>query len=285
MNLKIDYVIETTLIAIYSKDVLSEKIYLKGGQALRIKEQLTNRFSADIDFSYPDKIENEDVFFHLLENAIKEEFFQNNLCLFDFKATKRPKRKSDGAPDFWSGWAIEFKLIEEQKRNLEIEQRRREALIPDGTASSKITIDISEYEYCNSVEKVTVKGVDINVYSRTLLLVEKIRAICQQHPKYPHKAPDQRGRDYYDIERLWSKVLQSGDPEAFLNDCAKHIQPVFDAKEVDLDFLEKIFEKEFVDLQRLGWKAVKDTVAGDLQSFDYYNETLATLITDIKKRI
>lgn len=285
MKLEIDYVIETSLVAIFSTDLLSESIYLKGGQALRVKEQLRNRFSADMDFSFPDKISDEDVFFEMMQTALEQEFYANGLSLFDFKAVRKPRFKAAGTPDFWSGWGVEFKLIEKSKRNDPPEKRSREALIPVGANSPTITIDISEHEYCGSVERIQIKGTQVNVYSRTLLILEKIRAICQQHPEYPYKSNDQRARDYYDIERLWSKVLKDGNTDAFLRDCASHFKAVFDAKGVTYDLLEKIFSPNFVELQRSGWSAVEVTVRGRLQPFEYYNETLKSIISEIKIRM
>ena len=52
-------VIWKILIAIYSHDMLSEKMYLKGGQALRFVHGLKSRLSRDSDFSFPEKIEKE----------------------------------------------------------------------------------------------------------------------------------------------------------------------------------------------------------------------------------
>lgn len=285
VKLEIDHVIETSLVAMFAKGVLSEEIFLKGGQALRLKENLKNRFSADMDFSTPGQITNEEIYFNLMKEALAREFFANGLCLFDFKFVRKPKWRSADKPDFWSGWAVEFKLIEESKRNLPEAQRAREAIIPVGANSPKITIDISEHEYCGAIEKFKLKGSVINIYTRTLLLLEKVRAICQQHPDYPHKEPDQRSRDYYDVERLWNKVLTDGNEEEFLNDCAKHLREVFDAKEVNLDLLEKIFNPTFVELQKSGWTAVEQTVKGDLGKFDYYNESLYLVVSEIKARL
>lgn len=283
--LTIDTVVQTSLVAIYSRDLLSGKMFLKGGQALRIKENLISRFSADMDFSSPDKISNEDAFFALLEDALKTEFNQCGYYVFDLKWSRRPKIKKEDTPDFWGGWGVEFKLIEIEKNNMPSEQKSREALIPDGSSSPKITIDISEYEYCGSVEKIKLNAIDINVYSRTLLLVEKIRAICQQHPDYKFKGSDHRARDYYDIERLWRIVLKQGDPDDFLKDCALHLPKAFRAKDVDLRLLEGIFDSSFIELQRDGWNSVERTVKGRLEPFDYYVETLSNLIAEMKLKM
>lgn len=285
MTLEIDYVIETCLVALFSKDIFARHIFLKGGQALRLKENLISRFSADIDFSSPDSIADDEIFFDEMKTALTQEFFRRELCLFDFKYVRRPKRRPDNAPDFWNGWAVQFKLIEETKRNLDPTSRSVQALIPKGANSPVIEIDISEYEYCGAVEKLQLKGTVINVYSRALLLLEKIRAICQQHPNYPLKGEGQRARDYYDIERLWNIVLKSGRSDEFLSECARHITKVFAAKAVDLDLLKRIFDPDFVRLQAADWASVQSTVADKLQPFAYYNESLANLIGEISRRI
>lgn len=284
MALEIYFVIETCLVAIFSKNIFSGHIFLKGGQALRLKENLKSRFSADIDFSSPTPIAEDDVFFDEMKSALSLEFFRHGLCLFDFKHVRRPKRRPDNTPDFWSGWAVEFKLIEDSKRNLDPKARSVQAIIPKGANSPVIEIDISEYEYCGAVEKLKVQGTVINVYSRTLLLLEKIRAICQQHPDYPLKGEGQRARDYYDVERLWSKVLKDGHSDDFLNDCAQHLGKVFAAKKVELVLLQKIFEPDFAELQSADWASVQSTVSEKLQPFEYYNESLSVLINEILKR-
>lgn len=281
----IDHVIETLLLAIYSNKMLADKLILKGGQALRVKEKLINRFSADADFSTPQNIENTEIFFELLHTALSKEFHDQGYYVFSFKFTKRPKTLKTGAPDYWSGWGIEFKIIEANKRNLSKEKLDREALIPDGAISPRITLDVSEYEYCGSIEKIKIGHSDVvaTSYSRTLLILEKIRAICQQHPKYPHKNSDQRARDYYDIERLWEKSLQQDDETFFIEELQAHVRSVFAAKDVNTNLLVAIFEADFIEIQRSGWAQVVDTVKGRLQNFDYYVETLRRIVAYLPK--
>lgn len=283
--LDIDFVIETSLVAIYSNNLLSDQLFLKGGQALRVKEKIKNRFSADIDFSFATEIADQDIYFEMLREALASGFYGSGYYLFDFSYNRKPRFKKEGTPDFWSGWGVEFKLVPNSKRNLSKADLSRSGLVPKGASSPKITLDISEHEYCGSVEKVKVKCTDVNVYSRKLLILEKIRAICQQHPEYPLKSVDQRARDYYDIEQLWVIVLKEENAEVFLEECAKHIKLVFDAKGVNLELLENIFEPAFVELQKNGWKSVQNTVSGKLESFEYYIETLKFIVSEIKKRL
>lgn len=276
----IDETIEIILISIYSNDLLSGSLFLKGGQALRFKEKLINRFSADADFSTPSKLENVNIFFEALHSSLTVEFHNKGYYLFAFSCTKRPKKLKNTTPEFWSGWGVEFKIIEEEKRNLSIDKLNREALIPEGANSPRLTLDISEYEYCGSIEKIKIShNIEVNSYSRALLILEKIRAICQQHSHYAHKNSNQRARDYYDIERLWNKAIQETDNQAFLEELKTHLTSVFKTKEVDHNLLKKIFELEFIETQRSGWPQVESTVKGKIQEFDYYVQTLKIIIS------
>lgn len=281
-RLSIDDVIRMVLLGLYKDDFFNDQLYLKGGQALRLKEKLDERFSADIDFSLSGHIANEDDFYERLKDALYAEFQASGYYVFDFKHVRRPEIKKDGAPDFWGGWGVEFKFIEDAKKTLPHEQQRREALVPVGCQGKKITLDLSEYEYCQGAEKIKIGAVDIVVYSRSLLLCEKIRAICQQHPDYPHKDPGSRSRDYYDIERLWSRVLVDKATESFIAQCKHDLPEVFKAKGVDEVLLEKINDASFVDLQKKSWDLVKATVSGKLDDFSYYVETVRMIVSKIK---
>jgi predicted nucleotidyltransferase component of viral defense system len=278
----IDSVIETCLTALFKEDIFNESLYLKGGQALRLKEDLRFRFSADMDFSTPEKIDDEKLFFDTAKELLQAEFFSHDLYLFDFKFTRRPRIKRNGTPDFWSGWEVQFKLIEKNKRTLSLEDKRIQALVPEGSASPIIRLDISEHEYCGAVEKILVRSVKVNVYSRTLLLLEKIRALCQRHPEYKLTGNESRARDYYDIERLWNKVAKEQAEEKFTKECKKHISKVFSAKGVSLEILNKIFDPEFIEIQKSGWPSVKATVSGKLDDFEFYNEVLKGIVDKLK---
>lgn len=278
MSISIDEIITATLLAMFKDNIFDDKIYLKGGQALRIKEKLTSRFSADIDFSVPGAIQNPDDLFSKLKGALYAEFQSKGLHIFDFDYYKKPKVKKDGSPDFWSGWGMEFKLIQDSKKTLALDTMRRQALLPEGCVSTKITIDVSEYEYCGSVEKLKIGSVEIATYSRALLLLEKIRAICQQHSSYELKGVDSRARDFYDIEKLWQKVLKDKKHLTFIKECKIHIPHVFSSKNVPLELMDKIFEPDFLEIQKSGWETVKSTVSERIDSFDYYVENLREII-------
>ena len=277
-------VIWKILVAIYSHNVLSEKMYLKGGQALRFVHGLKSRLSRDSDFSFPQKIEEEDIFFNYLKSVIEKEFLKNKLYVIDFKPTRKPKIKPTGSPDFWAGWAIEFKLITREQLSLSKIRQSASAIVPEGFLTNKIPIDISEMEYCGSFETIKVKSVDIKVYSKPLLVLEKIRAICQSHPDYKYRNTHiNRARDFYDIEQIYTQVLNEGKMDDFFKELSTHIIKVFKAKGVPLSLVNSCLnDDEFLKSQEIGWQEVQSTVKDLNQSFSYYVQTVKRLVEKIK---
>ena len=268
------------LIAIYSHDVLSEKMYLKGGQALRLIHGLKSRLSRDSDFSFSDKIDKEKIFFKYLESAIREEFLKSRLYVIDFKPTRKPKIKKTEAPDFWGGWAVEFKLITKEQLSLSEARRSSSAIVPEGFLTNKIPIDISEMEYCESFETIKVRSVEVKVYSKPLLVLEKLRAICQSHPGYKYRiTQSNRARDFYDIEQIYTKVLNEGEINNFFKELSKHIVKVFEAKNVPLSLIDSCLNNDdFLKSQEIGWEEVKSTVKGLNQNFSYYVQTIKDIV-------
>lgn len=280
-KVSIDHVIEICLTAIYKNDLLNANLYLKGGQYLRVKENLKNRFSVDTDFSYDGKIEDSEAYFETLKSCLTQEFYSNGFYLFAFKFSRRPKMLAEDTPDFWIGWAVEFKFVENAKRNLKEDQLNREAIIAEGTNSPKVLIDISQSEYCGSYDIVKLDSVEVKTYSRELVILEKLRALCQQHRDYPYKDGNPRGRDYFDIEQLWTKAISDTnlDVEEFKARLLKYIKEVFSAKDVDLGLLRKIQDSEFIETQKLNWPSVEQTVAKDvLKPFSYYTENIKEIV-------
>lgn len=277
-------VIWKILVAVYSHNVLSENMYLKGGQALRFVHGLKSRLSRDSDFSFPQKIEEEDIFFNYLKSAIKKEFLKNRLHVIDFKLTRKPQIKPTGSPDFWAGWAIEFKLITKEQKNLSKIRQSASAIVPEGFLTNKIPIDISEMEYCGSFEIIKVRSIDIKVYSKPLLVLEKIRAICQSHPDYKYRNTlGNRARDFYDIEQIYTQVLNEGKMDDFFKELSKHIVKVFEAKDVPLSLISSCLNnEEFLRSQEIGWQEVQSTVRGLNQNFSYYVQTIKGLVEKIK---
>ncbi len=274
--MKIEEVITQTIIAIYSASSSSKTLFLKGGSAMRLFDNLTSRLSIDADFSVKTDIADENIFFRDLESSVANGFRSKRFDIIDFKWKRKPKVIRPGFPDWWGGWLCEFKLLSFRHRGKTLRTMRRNALIPDGANSSKVTLEISKHEYCGTKRTKIINGIKIFGYSRELLVLEKIRAICQQHPDYAYRSSKNRARDFYDIYELTADT-----DDGFISRCSSQIEKVFRAKEVPLKILASLWEVDFIDEQRPGFDAVKDTVIGEIHDFDVYVEHLRFFVRDI----
>lgn len=277
--MNIEEIKKQCVIALFSNKDLKNQLVLKGGTALSLSEHIYYRLSTDIDFSIPGNIASPEQYFANIEKCLLQRFRKFKLELFDFKKEKKPKIKSPKKPPTWGGWGIHFKLISEKSSNMEITKKRRTALIPKGLNSSIISIDISEYEYCALTKIIRLENVAIRVYDPAILIIEKLRAICQQHPLYPHNTNIKtRSRDFYDIYHL----LKRHRSDKFVVTLKKHLEPVFKIKDVSLDIIPNIFKAEFLELQKSGFEEVKNTISNDkIEPFDFYLEQLKLLILDM----
>ena len=83
-----------------------------------------------------------------MERALKETFREAGYEVFDVRMEERPPEVSPELAEFWGGYRIEFKLIEEpkyQQFHASIDDLRRRA-VPLGQGP-KFLIDISRFEY------------------------------------------------------------------------------------------------------------------------------------------
>ena len=228
--MNIEDVITEVIVAIYSSPTLSKLLILKGGSAMRMFDDQTARLSIDADFSIEDMLTENDSVFPEMKRTFDAAFSSRGFDLIDFHAIRKPKKLGEGFPEWWGGWACDFKLVDKKHRNKTKETRRRNALIPEGSNSPKIKIDLSEHEYCGKRRTKTIHGSRIQAYSPEMIVLEKLRAICQQHPEYPYRQETKnRARDFYDIHCL---TVDPGDE--FIPRCQRHLKAVFAAKEVPL---------------------------------------------------
>ncbi len=275
----IDEVIRESVVALFSNSILEKTLVLKGGAALHLAEKIDSRLSSDMDFSIAEAIENPDTYFKEVTDVLQNQFGALDYDVIDSRHERKPKVRMEGLPLFWGGWVYTFKLSAKKTRRDSPEARQRSALMPEGSNTTKIEIEISEYEYCGDVEIVRIDGTKVHVYSNILLVLEKLRAICQQHPSYPYGTKKNRARDYYDIFCLVKKYRSS---ENFYKALKAHIAAVFDAKKVPLDLLDRIFDADFVALQAANFPSVKDTVKESIEEFPFYLEQLRILVSQIQ---
>lgn len=266
-------VLNESIVAVFKAPVASRTLVLKGGSAMRLFENDNQRLSIDADFSLNDAIEDESRFFASIQTSLSDVFGQRELIVIDFRYRRRPLQPKKSFPASWGGWKCSFKLVNKIFRHKTAEVKRKNALIPEGANSSVVDLDISDGEYCGAQRSKTVGGVKIHGYTKELLVLEKIRAICQQHPSYQFTSNKNRSRDFYDIQRLTQQV-----DDAFTDKCRRHLEKVFKAKCVPLDLLRVFWDEDFISVQEKGFQEVIDTVRGKTETFEVYVEHIRRLI-------
>ena len=267
--------------AIFSDDILFERVVLKGGNALSLALGMSNRTSLDLDFSIENDFEDLDDIRNRVQRALENRFLAAGFVVFDFKFGAKPSIVPEGQSPHWGGYMAAFKVMEKQKyEKLEgnLGGLRRDSLIIGPGQQRVFTIDLSKYEYVIGKLEVELDDYAIYVYSPTMIAIEKLRAICQQMPEYTlQRCPSARARDFYDIHLIVSLTsMNLNSPENL--DLARHI---FAAKEVPLKLLGKIKnQKEF---HRPDWDSVKISSNNDeLAEFDYYFDFVVEQVNSMK---
>lgn len=266
------------MVALFADQTLRKTLVLKGGTALHLVSKIDLRLSLDIDFSIPKNIDEPKEYFDNIEKVLADHFSKLGHEVFDAGYSKRPKERADSQPQFWGGWSFEFKLIDKTTTYKDKDEKRRRALVPDGSSSSRIQLEISEWEYVGSTENVKIGGSIVTSYSTALLVLEKLRALCQQHSRYPYGRQKNRARDYFDIYQLVKRHRSA----ALYGELKHHLPAVFGAKEVPVELLRAIFEPEFVDFQRSHFVSVEATVKEKTEPFEFYLEQLRLLLADLE---
>lgn len=253
-----------------------ETLVLKGGNAMTLAYGMSTRSSLDLDFSMESDFEEEfNTIKARLEKTLTRTFFENNYHIFDFRFRLKPQSIKEEVKDFWGGYEIEFKAISHQNYenfSRDIDKIRRNAIPINENSSTKISIDISKYEYVKDKKIMELDGYRYYVYSLNMIVLEKLRAICQQLPQYSDviKSKTQRGRskDFYDIYTLLNQFQID-----ILTDYFKELLKfVFMAKNVPLDYIKEIRNSK--EIHQESFIQLKDTVSPaekeQLQDFSFY---------------
>lgn len=270
-----------TIRALMSDPKLFYKLVLKGGNALQMVYDIINRSSLDIDFSIDGDFTNEEIseIENNLENILTSTFLQENLKVFDVKLIQKPKQ---GDIPEWKGYNIEFKTIEKDKSELfsDINALRRNAIKIDiEKQSPKFTVDISAYEYVNEATKVEIDGVILKVYTLDMILLEKLRALCQTMSEYkdivstinPNK---KRARDIYDICCIYEVIGNS------IADKKELLEEIFKAKQVPTELLSNM--ETLREKNRPDWDSVLADITQEereqIQDYDFYFDKVLEII-------
>lgn len=259
------------IIAMFSDDDLMAMLVLKGGNAISMFYGEYSRASIDLDFSLCDDIDKKD--FSTIESKIKKvlekSFQEHGYFVFDFKFYEKPRVKKERIKDFWGGYRVEFKLMEKERVKDflgNIEKMRKGALSLGSGEKKPFTIDISKHEYCGPKEEKELDGFTIYVYTPEMLVIEKIRAICQQMDEYPYGTKSARARDFIDIYIL----MENQKVDLLKERNIELIKLIFAAKEVPLELIGKI--PEYREFHERDFRSVVDTIHASfpLKDFNYY---------------
>lgn len=282
----LDRIKRLTIAALLADDLLMGVLVLKGGNALGIFYDLTNRGSLDIDFSMAkdfneaEKIRIKNQVSYLLNDEFKKE----GLRAIDVQFVDKPGTIHESVKDFWGGYELTFKIVTEDifnqyKESPDALRRYSVSLTP---GDKKIySVDISKYEYIGKVRPREIDGTVIHAYSPEMLALEKVRAICQQDKAYRDviisMTQRPRARDFYDIYILQTTFdLDFTTPEN-----VEMIKHIFEAKRVPLNYICKI-PLEY-ELHAGNWEAVlatlgKNEKVKDFKSyFDFVTKTFSFL--------
>lgn len=188
--------------------------------------------------------------------------------LFDERFAVRPGLEGADEKPWWGGYEVSFKLIEREKyrsfKDRPGKLRVNALVIGRGNARS-FKIDLSKCEYTDGKAEHEIDHFTIYVYTPTMIAVEKIRAICQQMPEYPHTGNKKaRARDFYDIYQ----VLTTCRVDLSTEENRSLMRNVFEAKQVPISLLSNIGRER--ESHRPDWQSVIDATTGDLQPFDFY---------------
>lgn len=275
------------VIAMFSDDLLLERLVLKGGNALDLIHCISTRASCDLDFSMQGDFTRDELD-HVkvrLETSIRRTLGEAGLIVFDLKMEEVPEGLTADLADFWGGYDVEFKVIEQQtfrELNGELEAIRKRALKLGSGEGTKFSIDISKYEFIEGKESKELSGFRVFVYSPAMMVCEKLRAICQQMPEYGpvvkrNRAGSARARDFVDIHTLVTECnlnMRSKPTQELLSQ-------IFLAKKVPVALLSLMFK--YREFHSENFLSVRDTVKPGvvLQSFNFYFDYVLELVSQL----
>lgn len=261
--------VRTTIItAVASDDLLQEMLVLKGGNALELAHKIGERASLDLDFSLEGDFGSPAEVEARLFRALRDRFDSAGYVLFDEQFGPRPTGRAVGSR--WGGYSAVFKLVSKellQSLGGDVERMRNQAVESGPNHERTFRIEISAFEYCGGKQEFDFEHYTCYVYSLDMIVAEKLRAICQQSPKYSKRIhPTPRARDFYDI---YASVSQGG-VDFSLPGMQALVRTIFAAKDVDLSLIGEIHESR--EFHRPDWPAVVNAVRVPLRQFDFYFE-------------
>ncbi len=287
---KLEQIKRLGIIAMFSDDYLMERLALKGGNAIDLVHKAPCRASVDLDFSMDGEFEEDlNAIKDRIEKALQITFRAEGFEVFDINFTVRPPEHilSHEMAAFWGGYRVEFKIIESEKyeqfsANLgDLQVRAVEINLPLST-KKVFKIDISKYEYCIPKQSYELDDYTIYAYTPEMIVIEKLRAICQQMPEYAETVKSlsrsARARDFFDIYMIAEhfKIYLTTSQNIEL------INNIFNAKKVPVALIGKI--ADYREYHRPDFTSVQSTVRADtdLKDFDFYFDYVLEICQQLK---
>ncbi len=203
-------------------------------------------------------------------------FAEHGYVVFDVNLREEPPCLTENMKEFWGGYKIDFKaigkeLFNEYENNLDELRKRALPMLEEG--SRKFPIEISKHEYCEEKDARIVDDFTVFVYTPSMLVSEKLRALCQQMHEYRQVTGGSaraRGRDFFDIWIIVEHFHIDFEDAKFHSTLKK----VFAAKRVPLRLIGNLGDPEVKALHEPDFASVINTIVPDfdLQSFEYYYE-------------
>lgn len=273
---------KVAIIAMFSDDLLMERLVLKGGNAMDIVLGIGGRASGDLDFSIEDDFNDLEDIKHRVARAIDDRFDSAGFKVFELTFERRPTRPRENMPVEWGGYRIEFKVITKSRYEAFSSDKSRMHVEAESVGpgfKKTLTIEISHHEYTVGKIEADLDDHVIVVYTSTMIAIEKLRAICQQMTEYGMRgAGTPRARDFYDIHR----ICEIGGVRLDTEECGQLLQHMFDAKLVPVSLLGKV--ADYRDYHEQNWGEVVAAAREPLQGegFGFYFEYVLRLITTLK---
>lgn len=281
-----------TIIALFSDDDLVDTLVLKGGNALEIGYGIISRGSTDLDFSMRQEfsaiglVTSEQIVEKLSKLLIKTfDEYRFPCIIHDVRLKEKPKTLDPLRANFWGGYELTFKLISPE--NWDRYQGNQGALMSKSLAvegaGKSISIDFGKYEYVGDITTTELMHYSIPIYTPTLIVLEKLRAICQQMESYNKSIGKEnfgkpRPRDFYDIYSVMTA------PDLFVDlqdvETVYHLKECFKAKKVPLELIAQIHTTRSFHKQEEG--KLRDSILdqSSYQGFDYYFDYVVKLIQE-----
>lgn len=223
-----------TIIALFSDDELLDQLVLKGGNALNLIHGISKRTSLDLDFSLEADFEDLDRSRIRIFRALRDRFDSHGYVVFDEKLEPKPRLDGPDERPWWGGYELRFKIIEKSKyRALSPKKRSLDAETTGPGQQRIFTVDLSKNEYTTGKRAFELEDYTIYAYSLEMVVVEKLRAICQQMREYEFARGRARARDFYDIHL----VLTNTNIDIASSDNVALLRQVFAVKQVPLELL------------------------------------------------